>query len=165
MRIRPEQAPDHKAIGALIRAAFATVPYSSGTEGEIVDALRRAGALTLSLIAEEGPDLLGHVAFSPVLIGGEVRSWFGLGPVAVRLDQQRKGIGRALIESGLSHLRTQGARGCVVLGDPAYYRRFGFESDPALRSADTPAELFQRLSFAGDRASGLVTNHEAFSAS
>jgi len=164
MKIRPERPADHAAIATLVTAAFATAPHSSGTETAIVDALRDAGALTLSLVAEDHSRIVGHVAFSPVTIDGAAGGWFGLGPIAVHPDRQGSGIGRALIEEGLRQLCERDAVGCVVLGDPAYYGRFGFRSDPALRYPDVPAEYFQRLSFSGTEPSGAVAYHDGFGA-
>ena len=164
MHIRSEQPGDIAAIRSLTTAAFADLPYSSHTEAAIIDALRGAGALTLSLVAAEGVELLGHAAFSPVLIDGEDRGWYGLGPVSVRPGRQRHGIGQALIRAGLAMLQDRGAAGCVVLGEPGYYGRFGFESDPGLRYADVPAEYFQRLVFHGPPPAGTVTYHPAFAA-
>ena len=91
---------------------------------------------------ERYPKMRAVVNFSPVLIDGEECGWFGLGPVAVEPERQRERIGTALIEHGLAHLRARGARGCVVLGDPAYYRRFGFEPDRTLAYPAAPAEYF-----------------------
>lgn len=164
MAIRPEHATDIPAIRALITAAFADAPHNSGTEAAIVDALRDAGALTLSLVFTQGDAIIGHAAFSPVTIDGQAGGWLGLGPVAVRPDRQRGGIGRTLIAEGLRQLRERGAKGCVVLGDPAYYRRFGFHADPALRYPGVPAEYFQRLGFDGDSPKGTVAYHPAFAA-
>jgi putative acetyltransferase len=82
--------------------------------------------------------------------------------VAVVPDRQRDGIGSALIETGLAQLRRQGSRGCVVLGEPGYYRRFGFAADPNLRLGGVPAEYFQRLMFKEQRCGGLVKYHPAF---
>lgn len=93
MMIRPENPGDARAIDDVIRAAFATAPHSSGTEAAIVDALRRANALSISLVAEMAGELVGYAAFSPVSINREETGWFGLGPVAVLPDRQRCGIG------------------------------------------------------------------------
>lgn len=164
MDIRTEHPDDIVAIRELTTAAFAPMPYSSHTEAAIIDALRDAAALTLSLVAVEGTELLGHAAFSPVLIDGEDRGWYGLGPVSVRPDRQGLGIGQAVIAAGLAQLRDSGAAGCVVLGEPAYYSRFGFASDPGLRYADVPPQYFQRLVFHGPAPSGSVSYHEAFGA-
>lgn len=164
MVIRPETAEDAAAIRALTAAAFKGLPHSSGTEAAIVDALRDAGALTLSLVAEEQGRIIGHVAFSPVTINGEAGRWFGLGPVSVEPAMQRRGIGQALIREGLERLRSAVAEGCVLLGDPAYYRRFGFVSDPKLRYGDVPPEYFQRLSFNGAEPEGEVAYHAGFGA-
>lgn len=162
--IRPETPADADAIRELTTAAFLTAEHASGTEAAIVDALRAAGALTLSLVAETEGEVIGHVAFSPVSITGRAGDWFGLGPVSVRPDRQRGGVGRALIEQGLAVLKAQGADGCVVLGDPAYYRRFGFANDPALIFADIPPPYFQRIVFRGASPGGQVAYHRAFEA-
>ncbi|MFD1110765.1 GNAT family N-acetyltransferase [Pseudoroseomonas ludipueritiae] len=163
MLIRPEDAADAQSIRSLVTAAFRDAPHSSGTEADIVDALRAGSALTLSLVAITGGVVVGYVAFSPVMVAGQMPGWFGLGPVAVERSQRRQGIGRLLIEDGLSRLRAQGAGGCVVLGDPAYYGRFGFEPDPALTLAGVPAEYFQRLRLQEEQPAGEVLYHPAFS--
>ncbi|ASW07110.1 GNAT family N-acetyltransferase [Rhizobium sp. 11515TR] len=162
--IRAEEAKDIDAIHAITSAAFEGKNYSSGTEAAIIDALRMAGALTLSLVAVESDEIVGHVAFSPVTIESRAKKWFGLGPVSVRPDQQGKGIGKALIENGLAQLRERGANGCVVLGDPRYYTRFGFTSDGTLHYADVPAEYFQRIVFKGPAPKGAVVFHAGFDA-
>jgi putative acetyltransferase len=87
-----------------------------------------------------------------------------LGPVCVRPDQQRQGIGQAIIRDGLERLTAMSAAGCVVFGDPAYYRRFGFESDPTLFYQGAPPGYFQRLVFTGPAPSGEVRYHSAFDA-
>lgn len=162
LTIRPERPEDIVAIRAVVGAAFAGAEHSSGTEAAIVDGLRAASALTVSLVAILGDELVGHVAFSPVAIADEARDWFGLGPVAVQPDRQRRGIGDALIRDGLRRLREAGAHGCVVLGEPAYYRRFGFVSDPMLRFPGPPPGYFQRLVLQGESPSGIVRYHPAF---
>lgn len=166
MPIRLEQPGDADAIRALTTEAFATAPHSSGTEAAIVDGLRAAGALTLSLVAveddEKSGEILGHVAFSPVTIDGAARGWFGLGPVSVRPGRQRGGIGSDLIREGLRRLRERGAAGCVLLGDPAYYGRFGFANDPALVLEGVPPDYFMRLGFGAELPAGTVRYHAAF---
>ncbi len=162
MDIRTEQPADSDAIRALTTEAFATAPHSSGTEAAIVDGLRKAGALTLSLVAVEGEEIVGHVAFSPVTIGGAECDWFGLGPVSVHPGRQRGGIGSGLIREGLRRLRENGAAGCVLLGDPAYYGRFGFANDLALVLEGVPPEYFMRLGFGAKLPAGTVRYHAAF---
>lgn len=164
MFIRVEKPADEEAIGAVITSAFLEAEYSSGTEAAIVEMLRKADALTVSLVAIDGVKVIGHVAFSPVSIDGLNDGWFGLGPVAVDPDCQREGIGGALIEAGLADLKEQGARGCVVLGEPGYYGRFGFAADANLILEGVPPEYFQRLSFDGSSPCGSVTYHPAFGA-
>jgi putative acetyltransferase len=165
MEIRFEQSEDLAAIRTLTFAAFGNAPHSTQTEAAIIDALRAAGALTISLVAVDAEVLVGHVAFSPVTINGEVSGWYGLGPVSVRPDRQRKGVGRALIQTGLDHLRAMNAQGCVVLGDPLYYGRFGFISDPNLRYGNVPPEYFQRLALSDEVPKGEVLFHPGFDAS
>lgn len=160
--IRPEAPGDADLIRHITDMAFRSAAHRSGTESAIVEALRAGGALTLSLVAQTEDTLAGHVAFSPVAIDGRTCNWFGLGPVSVRPDRQRQGIGAALIREGLSRLAAIGAKGCVVLGDPHYYGRFGFEHDPALRFDGAPPEYFLRLTMADGAPAGAVTYHPAF---
>lgn len=162
MLIRPEQPHDIAAIRQLTADAFAGVEHSDQSEPAIIDALRDAGALTLSLVAVEDRSIIGHVAFSPVTIDGEDLGWFGLGPVSVEPDSQGRGIGAALIRQGLDTLRQEGAAGCLLLGDPNYYRRFGFENDPKLRYPAAPPEYFMRREFNDAAPSGEVQYHAAF---
>ncbi|QFY61319.1 N-acetyltransferase [Rhizobium grahamii] len=164
MEIRPEQPNDTAAIREITKAAFAPMAYSSQTEAEIVDALRRADVLTISLVAVDDGSIVGHVAFSPVTIDGREMGWYGLGPVSVRPDRQKEGIGGKLIRHGLSQLKKMGAMGCVVLGDPGYYQRFGFENDDALIFEGVPAEYFMRLRFGGPLPAGKVNYHDGFNA-
>ncbi|OLP61435.1 GNAT family N-acetyltransferase [Xaviernesmea oryzae] len=162
MLIRPETAEDVSAIRALTKMAFAKVAYSSGTEAEIIATLRAADALSLSLVAEDAGTILGHVAFSPVRLDGRDEGWVGLGPISVRPDRQGQGLGGALIRTGLKQLQQLGAQGCVLLGDPAYYGRFGFRAVDGLFYEDAPAEYFLALAFDGQMPAGQVDFHEAF---
>jgi putative acetyltransferase len=162
MIIRDESEADHAAITALIDAAFRDRPYSDGSEAAIVSRLREAGALTLSLVAEEDGGIAGHIAFSPVTIGENQQSWHGLGPVAVSLARQKRGIGSRLINEGLARLRVLDSRGCVLAGDPAYYSRFGFRNHPQLVYRGVPPEYFMALSFGGPIPAGNVQYHAAF---
>lgn len=164
LALRPERPADPPRIRSLTQAAFAGAAHSSGTEAAIVDALRAAGGLSLSLVAELEGAVVGHVAFSPVRIEGAELGWLGLGPVSVAPTAQRRGIGTALVEAGLARIRADGAAGCVVLGDPAFYRRFGFTADPALRYGDVPPEYFQSQRFRGPAPRGQVAYHPAFGA-
>jgi putative acetyltransferase len=164
MQIRSERPGDGEAISNVITAAFLEAEHSGGNEAQIVEGLRRDESLSVSLVAIENDIIVGHVAFSPVTIDGRGEGWFGLGPVSVVPNRQRHGIGSALIEAGLVRIREQGAKGCVVLGDPAYYCRFGFATDPNLCLAGVPAEYFQRLSFEQQPCSGVVNYHSAFAA-
>ncbi len=164
MMIRQEQEQDYDAVKQLTADAFALMEHSNQTEPAIIAALRDAGALTISLVATDGDEIIGHIAFSPVTIDGQDHRWFGLGPVSVRPDLQGRGIGGALIRQGLNELRARGAAGCVLLGNPGYYRRFGFENDPDLRYPGAPPEYFMRLTFAGSNPAGQVEYHAAFDA-
>lgn len=164
MIIRQEQPADHGVIAAITAAAFAEMEHSNQTESAIIAALRESGALTLSLVAVDAGEVVGHIAFSPVKIDGKDLAWFGLGPVSVRPDRQGEGIGSALIRDGLGRLSASGAAGCVLLGEPDYYHRFGFQNDEGLRYEGAPAEYFMRLSFDGVPPSGRVEYHDGFGA-
>lgn len=167
MLIRPEDPTDAPAIASLIEQAFAGAPHADGSEAGIVDALRAAGALAVSLVAEADGALAGHVALSAVTIGttGDgTAHWYGLGPIAVAPDLQRQGIGSHLVRAGLARLAELGAAGCVVLGDPAYYRRFGFAVQPGLLLPGVPAGHFMALPFGPVRPQGAVAYHAAFTA-
>ncbi|WP_206615514.1 GNAT family N-acetyltransferase [Solirhodobacter olei] len=146
----------------MTKVAFAPVEWSDGSEPQIVDRLRLNGNLTVSLVAVEDDQIVGHVAFSPVTVSDADGRWFGLGPISVHPDLQRVGIGRLLIEEGLERLRSLGCAGCIVLGDPAYYGRFGFSSPGDLTYGDAPTRYLQALSFEDKRASGNVQYSSAF---
>lgn len=162
--IRPEYGGEESAIGELTRLAFASHPRSTHNEHSIVQALRSANALTVSLVAEQTKRIVGHIAFSPVRISDRSPGWYGLGPVAVTPPLQGQGIGRALIEHGLQQLRGLGAQGCVVFGNPGLYNRFGFARHPGLYLAGVPQEFFLALPFGAKSAEGELTYHAAFSA-
>ena len=162
--IRDEQPTDVETIARLTEMAFRDRPYSSHTEQFIVDALRRHGQLTISLVAVDGESIVGHVAVSPVTISSGATGWYGLGPISVWPERQRQGIGSALMQAALVNLRHLGGRGCMLLGDPGYYRRFGFAARPGLELAGFPPEYLQALSFDGEFPAGTVHFHEAFDA-
>jgi predicted N-acetyltransferase YhbS len=164
LEIRSERPTDVAAIGTIITAAFKSAPHSSGTEARIVEGLRAGQALTVSLVAVDRDEIVGHAAFSPVAIVGARGNWYGLGPVSVRPDRQNRGFGQLLIRAGLERLRLLQVAGCVVLGEPRYYHRFGFESDPALTYGGHPSPYFQRLILGGPPAIGDVAYHSAFEA-
>ena len=162
--IRSETAADVGAITEATIAAFQTLEISHHTEQFIIAALRAAKALTLSLVAEADGRVIGHIAFSPVTISDGTRNWYGLGPVSVLPEYQRRGIGSALIREGLSRLKALGAGGCCLVGHPEYYRRFGFENAPGLVCEGVPQDVFFALSLDGHVPQGIVEFHEAFKA-
>ncbi|MGC5699147.1 N-acetyltransferase [Pseudomonas sp. NFXW11] len=162
--IRSERPSDIPAIEQLTREAFLSEAHSSHTEQFIINALRAAGALTLSLVAEEQGQVLGHASISPVTFSGGEPSWYGLAPVSVLPGQQGRGIGSQLIRQLLEQLRELGAAGCVVLGEPGYYGRFGFKAEQGPVLPGVPAEYFQAQAFKGDCPSGEVSFHPGFDA-
>ncbi|MDR0183821.1 GNAT family N-acetyltransferase [Lysobacter arvi] len=163
MWIRTETHDDHAAIRELLGEAFAESDGKGRIEQRIVDELRRDGELSLCLVADIDGRIAGVAVFSPVAIEG-ANAWYGLGPVAVAPRDQGNGVGTALIRAGLAELGDRGAAGCVVLGEPAYYARFGFRNDGELRYADAPPEYFLSLPFKDDGAKGDVRYHPSFSA-
>ena len=164
MIIRKEIQSDVGAISDITKAAFEYHPYSNNTEHFIINALRAANALTISLVAEVDGKLVGHIAFSPVTFSDGSENWYGLGPVSVLPDYQKQGIGTKLVNEGLSLLKDLGAEGCVLVGDPNYYKRFGFSSPDGLQHEGVPQENFLALSFCNRIPTGIVEFHEAFSA-
>ena len=163
--IRDETKDDAAVISAVTAAAFETLEISSHTEQFIVDALRAAGALSVSLVAEVDGRVVGHIAFSPITISDGTPGWYGLGPVSVLPAYQQMGIGKALIREGLARLKALGARGCCLVGHPGYYTKFGFENVAGLAHEGVPPEVFFALSFDGSYPQGTVTFHEGFAAS
>ena len=164
MIIRKETTSDIEAITQVTIAAFKTLPISNHTEQFIIKALRAAGALTISLVAEIDGRVVGHVAFSPVIISDGATGWYGLGPVSVLPDYQKQGIGKALINKGLSLLKDMGGEGCALVGDPNYYKRFGFKNYPELIHEGIPQEVFLVLPFTEKIPKGMVVFHEGFKA-
>lgn len=164
LRIRDENTLDVEAITALTEAAFRNAPHSSHTEQHIVNALRRAGQLTLSLVAEQGGVVVGHVAVSPVTVSDGTPDWYGLGPISVRPELQGQNIGASLMHAAMDGLRAHGAAGCVLVGDPAWYTRFGFHAVPGLVYPGIPPEYFMALPFGKALPRGTVRYHAAFDA-
>ena len=162
--IRPEHPSDLAAITTVTRDAFADHPKSSHTEHFIVNALRNANALTVSLVAEAAGAVIGHVAVSPVQVAGAFQAWYGLGPVSVAPPQQQQGVGSALIRAALAQLQTQGAGGCVLLGRPQYYHRFGFAPIAGLVLPGVPPDHFMGLAWRLPAPVGVVDYHDAFKA-
>lgn len=162
--IRNEAGSDIKAISYITKAAFQTLAISNHTEQFIVDALRDSRALTVSLVAVAGDRVVGHVALSPVKISDGSTGWYGLGPISVLPELQKQGIGRSLMKEGLSRLRSLGANGCILVGDPGFYERFGFKSPKSLSIEGVPQEFVLALPFEDSRASGKVIFHDAFAA-
>ncbi|MEJ8569379.1 GNAT family N-acetyltransferase [Elongatibacter sediminis] len=160
--VRHERSADHAAIAQVIERAFAAAPHASGAEARIVNDLRQAQALTLSLVAERDGAVVGYVALSPVKVSDGTTRWYGLGPIAVDPDCQRTGIASRLMTAAIEELRILGAAGCVLLGDPGFYVRFGFRSLPGLTLPGVPPEYFQALAFGTCCPQGTVSYHPAF---
>jgi putative acetyltransferase len=160
--VHPETDRDSDGIREVNIVAFQGHPYSQQTEHLIVEALRAADALELSLVAESDGEVVGHIAFSAAAIGGSSTGWFLLGPVAVQPARQGEGIGRALVETGLEALRSRGARGCVLVGDPAFYGRFGFRQCLGVTWHGVPDENVLCLLMCGEMPAGEVVHHPAF---
>ncbi|MBN2019405.1 MAG: N-acetyltransferase [Sedimentisphaerales bacterium] len=162
MIIRKENPSDVGAITDITKAAFTNHTYSKNTEQFIITALRAANALTVSLVAELEGKPVGHIAFSPVTFTDESENWFGLGPISVLPEFQRKGIGTKLVQESLNLLKDLGAEGCVLVGDPGFYERLGFKSPNGLKHEGVPQENFLALSFCNRIPEGIVHFHPAF---
>jgi putative acetyltransferase len=162
--IRNEMDDDVGTITEVTIAAFKTLAISNHTEQFIIEALRAADALAVSLVAEVNGRVIGHIAFSPVTISDGTPNWYGLGPVSVLPEHQRQGIGKALIWEGLSRVKDLNARGCCLVGHPDYYKKFGFKNISGLMLEGVPQEVFFTLSFDGHTPQSTVTFHEGFKA-
>jgi len=160
--IRKERDTDINAISEVTVAAFKTLEISNHTEQFIIKALRASGALTISLVAENDGQVVGHIAFSPITISDGTRNWYGLGPVSVLPEYHRQGIGKALINEGLSRLKAMKAQGCCLVGHPDYYIKFGFTNIPELVHEGVPPEVFFALPFDRKIPQGKVEFHEGF---
>ena len=164
---RQETNRDISAIRTVNYSAFMNHPHhTSGaepTEHLIVDRLREARALSLSLVAERNGVIVGHLGVSPVKINGNDMNWFGIAPVAVLPNFQQQSIGSQLINKSIELTKQQGAAGLVLLGDPAYYHRFGFRRDENMIYSDAPSEYFLSMPFTSNSTEGVVTYDNAFS--
>jgi putative acetyltransferase len=162
MIIRKETVADIEKIAEVTIAAFNTLPISNHTEQFILNALRAADALTISLVAEINGRIVGHIAFSPVTISDGSTGWYGLGPVSVLPDYHKQGIGKSLVNAGLSLLKELGGQGCALVGDPNFYQKFGFRNFPELVHEGLPQEVFLALPFTAKVPQGIVMLHEGF---
>ena len=162
--IRNEKDADVDTITEVTVTAFKTLEVSNHTEQFIIEALRANNALTVSLIAEVDGHVVGHVAFSPVTISDGTQNWYGLGPVSVLPEHQRKGIGKSLILEGISRLKGLNAKGCCLVGHPDYYRKLGFKNVSGLVHEGVPQEVFLVMSFDGQIPQGTVNFHDGFKA-
>ena len=160
------ERPDHAAaIHALLVASFPT-----DGEADLVDDLRAADALPVSLVAAEAGSILGHVGFSPVFIrpAGLASVVWALAPLAISPSAQRRGIGSALVRAGLRACADAGCDAVVVLGDPAFYRRFSFlpAAERGLHcSFEAPPEAFMLIELRSASIpfhEGTVYFHSAF---
>ncbi|MEO1700605.1 MAG: N-acetyltransferase [Pseudomonadota bacterium] len=162
LTIRLENTSDVEDIHAVTRAAFAPIRFSKGREAPIVHNIRQGGDLTISLVATLKGNIVGHIAFSPVTIDGSDKGWFGLGPVSVSPNYQKRGIGSQLVTTGLVELECTGATGCALIGSTSFYARFGFVSDSALSYKSVPKTHVQWMSFCARTAQGELRFAPAF---
>lgn len=162
--IRPEKTGDHAAIYDITKRAFAPMPYAAGDEQDLINKLRDAGALALSLVAEKDGVVVGQVTFSPAFAADGSAGWYALGPVAVEPELKHQGIGGQMIRAGIAWLRGQDAAGCALVGNPAYYGRFGFMPFPELAPEGEPAEYFQILPLRVEKPDVVIGFHPLFHA-
>lgn len=125
MVIRPACAEDHRAIHAVVEAAF-----GQPDEADLVDALRADGDALVELVAEEDGALVGHILFSPLVTDTGAR-FAALAPLSVLPDRQKDGLGTWLMQTGHELLRATGVEAVMVLGHPAYYPRVGYSAEAA----------------------------------
>lgn len=160
MMIRNEMIGDIPAIRRVVTDALKMLAQSTGTEAAIVEKLRDDDALVLSLVAEDEGEVIGYLAASAARVGTQ-GGWCLIGPLAVLPSRHRQGIGSALMAEAVRRLRAS-SRGAALVGDPAYYRRFGFRAFPGLVVAGCPPEVVQALPFDGIEPQGELIHHPAF---
>lgn len=169
MLIRDERAEDRQRISQIHYAAFKGhpmhAPGQEPSEHRIVEQLRRAEALSLSLLAEADGEVQGHVALSPATVGQDHSGWFLLGPVGVLPGRQGQGIGSSLVRETLRRMRGKGAAGVVLVGDPGFYGRLGFVQVPGLVYEGVPDRYVLAASFGARVPQGQIKAHAAFAAS
>jgi putative acetyltransferase len=159
--IRPAEARDREAIFALEASAF-------GQDGEakLVEALVADGDVVLELVATHEAEIVGHILFSRLLVetGSGTVDAVALAPLAVQPKRQKTKVGTALIENGHHLLLEAGERLSVVLGDPAYYGRFGYTHERAAGfESDYQCDALQALAWGDAPASGKLVYAKAFS--
>jgi len=162
INIRPEKSSDVEAIYAITKLAFSGMPFTEGDEPDLIDKLRQRGLLVLSLVADEGGIVVGQITFSPARISSGTSPWFALGPVSVIPERQGEGIGSSLINEGLNQIGDLGALGCILTGNPAYYRRFGFELRPGNCPVNEQEEHFMVRVLGSVEPEGTFSFHETF---
>ena len=160
MLIRNETVGDIPAIRRVVTDALKMLAQSTGTEAAIVEKLRQQRALILSLVAEDEGQVIGYLAASPARAGTQ-DGWGLIGPLAVLPSRHRQGIGSALMAEAVSRLRAS-QHGAALVGDPAYYSRFGFRTFPGLSVAGCPPEVVQALPFDDIEPHGELLHHPAF---
>jgi putative acetyltransferase len=165
VEIRPFTASDADSVFEVHRRAFS----GRTEESRIVQRVHDAGEAVVSLVAVVHGQVVGHVLFSPTALDGqgERLELVGLGPVGVRPENQNEGVGSSLIRRGREECREAGVDAVVVLGDPQYYARFGFEraSEYGLGNEFGADEAFMVEPLregALDDVAGVVTYHPAF---
>jgi putative acetyltransferase len=162
LQVRKELDADCDSIRSVTELAFRGLPYAGGDEQDVIERLRFTNALTLSLVALLEGEVIGHIAFSPAKAGDGSTPWFALGPVSVVPVHQRQGVGRALIESGLAELKNMNALGCILTGNPMYYKKFGFQLAPENAPSNESAEFFMLVQLSSSLPQGKFSFHEAF---
>ncbi|WP_434779621.1 GNAT family N-acetyltransferase [Neisseria sp. Ec49-e6-T10] len=162
MVIRSEEKGDEQVIDQLLLDAFKDQPYSNNTENQMVQKLRQDNGVTLALVAGYKDEIIGYIAFSKIVIDNQLSDWEALAPVSVSPQWQNKGIGRQLIEEGLKILKGRLVSGCVLVGFPEYYKRFGFRTTNQLKVDGIPPEYFMVLPFNKSIPVGTVEFHSAF---
>lgn len=159
MKIRETTATDHVSIRALVESAF-----GRKAEADLVDALRASGDAVLELVADSEGRILGHILLSKLQAPPNC---LALAPVSVAPDDQNRGIGSALIREAVDRAKYAGWSAIFVLGDPAYYVRFGFDVDKAATfETEYPAAYFMVLELEDatlERLSGKVEYAAPFS--
>jgi putative acetyltransferase len=162
IHIRHESAEDAQAIHDLTARAFAPMPFADGDEQMLPARFRSAKALSLSLVAELKGKIVGQLTLTPAIAANGAPGWFALGPISVDPSYQKQGIGSTMIAAAITWLRAQNAAGCALVGNPAYYSRFGWLPFPELAPPGEPSKYYQILPLADAEPTTVIHFHPLF---
>lgn len=145
--IRKEHCNDYQRIEFVAKQAFEAMPSSAGKASTIPQKLRESPPFTFALVAEYKQQIIAHIVISSVQVNDHPNNIFSISSLVVLPEFQGKGIGSKLVKVALSKLAKRKAQCCVLVGDPKFYSRLGFNVENSLTYQGGPEENFQSFYF------------------